>query len=288
MQQHRLEFPLCLMCRVLQVSRSAYYAWIKRPLSERVQTDKRLTHMIRAVQEQSRGIYGSPRVHQALRSQGIRTSRKRVERLMRSAGLTARKRQRFIATTDSRHGQPVAGNLLARQFAPSAIVEQNQVWAGDITFIPTAQGWLYLAAVLDLHSRRVVGWQMASSLESSLVTGALTMAVSQRHPSPGLLHHSDRGSQYAGKEYQSLLEKNGMVCSMSRKGDCWDNAPVESFFSILKRELVHGQRYETRVEAKASIFEYIEVFYNRQRLHSALGYLSPVQYETQQQQVNLA
>jgi len=203
---------------------------------------------------------------------------------MRKAELKVGKRRLFKATTDSRHSLPVAKNLLNRQFATAEIAQADRVWAGDITFIPTKEGWLYLAAILDLHSRRVVGWQMAGSLETPLIAGALAMAVGQRRPQPGLLHHSDRGSQYASGDYQAQLAKAHMICSMSGKGDCWDNAPVESFFSTMKRELVHRQSYQTRTEAQTSIFEYIEVFYNRQRLHSALGYRSPAEYERQHRQ----
>lgn len=287
LQEHRHLFPLCVMCRVLNVSRSGYHAWTKRlqsPPSQRDLANQQLTEQIRQVHQSSRSTYGSPRVHIQLQRQGTCCSRKRVERLMKKEGLVARKRRCFTATTDSKHHLPVAQNLLGRQFAASEIVRSNQVWAGDITFIPTAEGWLYLAAVLDLHSRRVVGWQMAASLETPLVVGALAMAIGQRHPQPGLLHHSDRGSQYASGAYQSLLAQSQMVCSMSRRGNCWDNAPVESFFSTLKSELTHLQRYRTQAEARASIFEYIEVFYNRQRLHSTLGYLSPVEYERQHAQ----
>ncbi len=285
--QHRGSFALCLMCRVLEVSRSGYCEWVKRQTSRRAQADLWLTEQIRLVHRNSRSTYGSPRVHAQLQKQGMRVSRKRVERLMRRAGLKVGKRRCFKATTDSRHAMPVAQNLLNRQFAPAEIAQANRVWAGDITFIATKEGWLYLAAIVDLHSRRVVGWQMADSLETPLIARALAMAVGQRRPQPGLIHHSDRGSQYASSDYQIQLAKAQMVCSMSGKGNCWDNAPVESFFSTLKRELIHRQRYQTRTEAQASIFEYIEVFYNRQRLHSALGYRSPADYERHHRQQQL-
>jgi transposase InsO family protein len=187
--------------------------------------------------------------------------------------------RRFVRTTDSQHTLPVATNQLNREYQVQAVAHVNRVWAGDITYVPTAEGWLYVAVVLDLKSRKVVGWGMAATRQQELVSGALEMALGQRQPPAGLLHHSDRGSQYASHRYQAELRQQGMVCSMSRKGNCWDNAPVESFFATLKKELVHRHRYQTRAEAKASLFHYIEVFYNRQRRHSALGYLSPDEYE---------
>lgn len=278
-QAHRQQFALPVLCRMLQVTRSGYYAWRQRPRSQRQQQDEQLLVHIRATYETSQGRYGSPRVHQELQAQGIHCSAKRVARLMQAQHLVAVSPRRFVVTTDSRHTLPVAANTLNRQYQVEAVADVNQVWAGDITYVPTAEGWLYVAVVLDLKSRKVVGWGMESSLEQGLVAGALEMALGQRQPSAGLLHHSDRGSQYASHRYQAGLCQQDIVCSMSRKGNCWDNAPVESFFATLKKELVHRHRYRTRAEAKNSLFQYIEVFYNRQRRHSALGYLSPDEYE---------
>lgn len=280
MQRHRAQFALSLMCRVLEVSRSGYYAWLQRPPSAHQQQDQQLTTQIQAIYEQSRKTYGSPRVQAELRAQGLGCSRKRVARLMRQQGLTAQQRQRYVRTTDARHARPVAANHLQQQFE---VAQLDTVWSSDITYVPTQEGWLYLAVVLDLCSRRVVGWHMAATLEVTLVGQAFEMACQQRHPAPGLLHHSDRGSQYASDDFQQLLAQRGMVCSMSGRGNCYDNAPVESFFATLKREWVHQRHYSTREEAQSSIFDYLEVFYNRQRRHSALGYLSPAEYERQQQ-----
>ena len=264
------------MCRVLEVSTSGYYDWRGRAESQRKKQDRRLVVEIKAIHRQSRQTYGSPRIHDQLKDRGIRCGKKRVARLMQLHGLRAKQTRRFKATTDSKHTLPVADNVLSRQFTPSA---PDVVWAADITYIPTRQGWLYLAVVLDLFSRRVVGWSMHKRLDRSLVLDALEMALRGRSPGPGLIHHSDRGSQYASGDYQALLEAQQMICSMSRRGNCWDNAPVESFFSTLKRELVHHCRYQTRAEARAELFEYIEVWYNRRRRHSSLGYQSPAEYE---------
>jgi transposase InsO family protein len=264
------------MCEVLNVSRSGYYAWRRRSESERSQANTKLLEAIRKVHHDSRGTYGSPRIYQELKKQDIPCSENRVARLMREDGLYATTKRRYKATTNSKHDFPVAPNLLGRDFSPA---EPNRVWAGDITYIWTTEGWLYLAVVIDLFSRSVVGWAMDKRMTRQLVMNALTMAVRRRHPSSGLIFHSDRGSQYASKEFQSLLAKHGMRCSMSRKGDCWDNAPIESFFGSLKQELVFLQRYSTRFHARQSLFEYIERFYNRHRLHSTLGYKSPAEYE---------
>lgn len=264
------------MCRVLEVSTSGYYDWRKRPESRRQKEDRRLVVEIKAIHSESRQTYGSPRIHDELKDRGIRCGRKRVARLMRLHDISAKQKRRFKATTDSKHTLPVAENVLNRQFTPSA---PNVAWSADITYIPTRQGWLYLAVVMDLFSRRIVGWSMHKRLHRSLVLDALKMALRGRSPRPGLIHHSDRGSQYASGDYQALLDAQQMVCSMSRRGNCWDNAPVESFFSTLKRELVHRRRYRTRAEARAELFEYIEVWYNRRRRHSSLGYQSPVKYE---------
>ena len=271
------------MCRVLNVSSSGYYSWRVRPLSYHEQQDQQLGEEIRQIFQESQGRYGSPRIHQELQAQGIRCSEKRVARLMREQQLAAHKPRRFMATTDSAHAFPVADNLLNREYQVEVVSGLNRVWAGDITYIPTAQGWLYVAVVLDLKSRMVIGWSMATTLEHTLVSDALEMAVRRRvshqEPAVGLLFHSDRGSQYAAAGYQDQLQEKEIVCSMSRRGNCWDNAPVESFFATLKKELVHRESYQTREQAKASLFYYIEVFYNRKRRHSALGYLSPYDYE---------
>ena len=264
------------MCRTLGVSTSGYYGWRQRRESQRQREDQRLVVEIKAIHQESRRTYGAPRIHRELRARGFCCSRKRVARLMRLHGLRAKQKRRFKATTDSQHRLPVAENLLERRFTPSA---PNVVWAADITYICTEEGWLYLAVVLDLFSRRIIGWSMRPTLKRQLVIEALEMALKRRQPSQGLLHHSDRGSQYASRDYQELLASHGILCSMSRKGNCYDNAPVESFFATRKKELVHHRCYHSRGEAKADIFEYIEVWYNRKRRHSSLGYLSPVVYE---------
>ena len=275
-EENKDSFDVVMMCRVLGVARSGYYAWRKRGPSARAQANVELAKQIEAVHRESRGTYGSPRVHVELCAQGVACGKNRVARLMKEKEIRAKQKRRFVVTTDSGHGRPVAGNHLGRKFE---VKTPNTVWAGDITYIPTSQGWLYLAVVVDLASRRVVGWSMGETLESGLVTDALEMALAQRGPARGLLMHSDRGSQYASLEYQDLLEENGLRCSMSRKGNCWDNAVVESFFATLKTELIAGQRFRSRADARAAVFEYIEVWYNRKRRHSTLGYLSPAAFE---------
>lgn len=278
-RRHEDAYTVALMCRVLRVSRAGYYAWRRRATPARTVADAALTTVIAAVHATSRRTYGSPRVHAALRADGTRVGRKRVARLMRDAGLVARRRRRFVVTTESRHAQPIAANRLDRQFAIATIGGPDRVWASDVTYLATREGWLYLAVVLDLGTRRVVGWAMRHTLEAELTMAALTMALAQRRPGPGVLHHSDRGSQYAGHAYQQLLTTNRMGCSMSKKGDCWDNAVVESFFATLKIELVAGADWPTREAARAAVFEYVEIWYNRRRLHSALGYVTPMAYE---------
>ncbi len=273
-QQNVADFPLQVLCEVLGVSRSGYYAWVRRAESARAQEDRALSSEIRAAHQASRGRYGSPRVHAELRAQGRRVSRKRVARLMRRMGLAARRKRRFRRTTDSRHAFPIAPNLLARNFTAQA---PNRVWLVDITYIWTEKGWLYLAAVLDLYTRKVVGWAMAEHLGQELALAALDMAVQRQQPAPGLVHYADRGVQYAAHRYRKRLHERGILCSMSRKGDCWDNAPMESFFATLKRELVVDAHYATRHEARAEVFVYLEGFYNQRRLHSSLGYLTPEQ-----------
>ncbi|WP_284665542.1 IS3 family transposase [Myxococcus sp. SDU36] len=270
----KAHFPIAFMCEQLEVSRSGYYAWAHRPQSARKTKDRELTEVVAAVHAESRRWYGSPRVFQELKARGYRVSRKRVARLMRQRGLRARARRRFVKTTDSAHSYPVAPNVLERDFSPQ---KPNSKWAGDITYIWTAEGWLYLAVVLDLFSRKVVGWAMSDTIDRHLVLSALTMALLNR-PAPDL-HHSDRGSQYASDDYRKLLEKQEIDCSMSRKGNCWDNAVVESFFSSLKMELVYERNFQTHEEARRALFEYIEAWYNRRRRHSSLGYVSPEEYE---------
>jgi putative transposase len=278
MAAEKQKHPVALLCGVLRVSRSGYYAWLIRPESARSIENKLLLVKIKAIHKKNRKAYGSPRVHQQLMKDGERCSEVRVAKLMAANGIRVQQKHKFIATTDSKHDHPVADNVLDRQFE---VHEPNKVWGSDITYIPTGEGWLYLSSVLDLGMRGVVGWSMADSLDSSLVMDALEMAYRRKLPGPGLLHHSDRGSQYASDDYQRLLARYGMRVSMSRKGDCWDNAVVESFFATLKRELVHHRKYRTREEARRDIFEYIEVFYNRERLHSSLSYMSPAEYERQ-------
>jgi putative transposase len=265
------------MCQVLGVSRSGYYTWRQRRPSARQEANEALVEHIRAIHAESDRTYGSPRVHAELLARGKQCNRKRVERLMREHHIQARHRKRRRPrTTDSNHRLPVAPNVLNREFETEA---PDKKWVTDITYIPTGEGWLYLAAVMDLCSRRIVGWSMACRLTSKLVKDALKLAVAQRQPAPGLLHHSDRGSQYASADYRVLLKGHGMVASMSRKGNCYDNAQMESFFGTLKTERVHHYRYRTRAEARQDIFHYIEIFYNRKRRHSALGYTSPAQFE---------
>ena len=269
--------PIRLMCRALNVSPTGYYAWVDRPESPRAIANRSLLTEIRSIHRESRQTYGSPSIWDALHNKrGQRVGENRVARLMRADGLRAKTAKKWRATTDSGHKLPVAANTLDRQFR---IEQPNRVWAGDITYVWTNEGWLYLAVVLDLFSRQVVGWALGDRLTVDLAENALTMALWRRKPKPGLLHHSDRGSQYAATAYQRRLADHGIDCSMSRKGNCWDNACVESFFGTLKKELIHHRRYLTREEAKQEIFEYIEVFYNRIRRHSTLGYHSPVEFE---------
>jgi transposase InsO family protein len=274
---HRQEFEITVMCRVLGVSRSGYYAWRQRPASAREMANQALSQQIKEIHQQSGQTYGSPRIQAELADKGVQCGHNRVARLMQQAELQAKQSRKFkVTTTNSNHDYPVAPNRLNQDFSAS---KANQKWLTDITYIPTDEGWLYLAAVLDLYSRRIVGWAMRDSLHRQLVIDAFLMAVETRQPPPGLLHHSDRGSQYASDEYQALLTKFGMQASMSRKGNCYDNAPMESFFGSLKTEWVHHRHYRTRAEAKTDIFEYIEVFYNRFRRHSALAYQCPVVFE---------
>lgn len=265
----------------MAVCRSGYYAWRKRPPSAQAQTNAQLTEQIKRVYQESDQAYGSPRIYHELKAQGVSCSEKRIARLMHLAHLHAAMPKRFVVTTDSNHTLPIAENLLDREFS---VQTPNARWAADITYIHTGEGWLYLAVILDLFSRRLVGWAMGETLERSLVVAALNMALTGRQPAAGLLCHSDRGSQYASGDYQDALTKAGAVCSMSRKGNCWDNAPTESFFANLKRELVHRTYFATRQEARSALFRWIAVWYNRKRRHSTLGYLSPEAFERQYQQ----
>jgi putative transposase len=275
-ERHRGRWPVRLMCRVLHVSPGGYYDWRGRPQSTRVQRREALVVAIKAVHAEAKARYGSPRVHRELVARGQACCVNTVSRLMREHGIAAKTKRKFRCTTDSNHDRPVAENVVNRQFDPAAA---DRVWTADITYVATGEGWLYLAAVEDLYSKRIVGWSMGPRIDSRLVVDALEMALARRLPSDGLVAHSDRGSQYASEHYQGLLARHGVVCSMSRRANCWDNAPMESFFATLKKELVHGAAFATRAEARAELFEYIEVFYNRSRRHSSLGYLSPIDYE---------
>jgi putative transposase len=284
-QMEKASYPIRFLCRVLEVSVGGFYAWCLRGPSARARQDATLRVAIRAAHVESRETYGSPRIHVQLQAEEYSVGRKRVARLMREEGLVPRRKRRFRTTTQSKHHHAVAPNLLARDFTASA---PNERWVTDITYVWTREGWLYLAAILDLFSRRVVGWATDERIDQKLVSAALGQALNTRCPALGLLHHSDRGVQYASNEYQRALREHGIVCSMSRKGNCWDNAVAESFFATLKGELVDHQDYLSRDQARASIAEYIEVFYNCRRRHSALGYLSPVDYETAARKANVA
>ena len=277
-QAEKACYPIALLCRALQVSRAGYYARTRRGVTTRAQADAVLTEQIRTIHQSSRGTYGAPRVHAELQSSGQRVSRKRVARLMPAAAVRgcSRRRQR-VCTTVTDPTATAAPNLVARSFEAS---RPNELWVGDITYLPTDEGWLYLATLLDAYSRRIVGWAMADHLRTELALDALTMALQQRRPPPGqLVHHTDRGCQYTARAYQAVLAAHGVTCSMSRAGDCYDNALAESFFGTLKAELVQGQRWPSRRAARLAVFEWLEVFYNRQRRHSALAYLSPVTFE---------
>jgi transposase InsO family protein len=265
------------MCRVLKQSRSGYYAWCKRPVSPREKENELLSKKIKQIHEDSRQSYGSPRIQEALAAEGLSIGRQRVMRLMGKLGINARKKRKFKATTDSKHSLPIAENLLARNFTAK---EPDQAWVGDITYIWTTEGWLYLAVIIDLFSRKVVGWSMAEHMRTELVLNALNAALGKRIPAEsGLLFHSDRGSQYASHDYQNALLQAKMNCSMSRKGNCWDNAVAESFFGTIKTEFIHSTTFSTCAIARTGIAEWTEVFYNRQRLHSTIGFLSPSQFE---------
>lgn len=272
----KANYPVSLMCSALEVSRSGYYAWCGRSPSAREQSDRELTAEIRSIHEISERRYGSPRIHEELAANDTHVGRKRVARLMHEDGISARTKRRFVKTTDSNHDLAIAPNLLKRNFFSSA---PNKVWVGDITYLDTHQGWLYLAVLIDLFSRRVVGWAMSENIDTALVMSALNMAVTQRSPARDLIVHSDRGSQYASHEHRKALRGMGAKCSMSRKGDCWDNAVAESFFASLRKELTNRVTFLTRDAARSQVFEYIEAFYNRARRHSTINYQSPVNFE---------
>lgn len=277
-EQHRSAFRVTKMCQVLEVSRSAYYAYRRRPKSLRERDNERLVENITEIYQRSRRRYGSPRITAALHDQGLVCGHNRVARLMRQNDIVAKRKRRFKVTTHSQHKLPVAPNLVDRQFSADA---PDQLWVSDITYIRTLQGWLYLAAILDVYSRQIVGWSMNSFLGQELVLKALRKALGRRQPAQGLIFHSDRGSQYASQSVRELLAERTFRQSMSGKGNCYDNAIMESFFATLKTELIYDETYHTRAQARQSVFEYIEVFYNRFRKHSALGYLSPAQFENQ-------
>ena len=276
-EERKGEWPVTTLCRVLGVSRSGFYAWRSREPSVTETRRAALTEQVAGIHAEVKARYGSPRMHAELVGRGHDCCVNTVARVMREAGIAAKTKRKFRQTTDSNHPHPVADNVLGRDFDPA---EPNASWVADVTYVPTREGWLYLAVVVDLFSRMVVGWSMAATMTSRLVVDALEMALGRRPGgSPGLVAHSDRGSQYASEHYQRRLEEERIVCSMSRRGNCWDNAPMESFFASLKKELVHDEDYATREQATASIFEYIEAFYNRVRRHSSLGYVAPAEYE---------
>ncbi len=276
--EKKADYPLAALCRALHVSRSGYYAWAGRKVSARAQADAELTARIAAAHTRRRRTYGAPRVHAELRAAGVRCARKRVARLMRAAGLVGCHRRRRTRTTIAEPTHVPAPNRIARDFTAP---RPNRLWLGDSTYVATHEGWLYLAVLLDAHSRRVVGWAMADHLRTELALDALTMALRARHPGAGLVHHTDRGSQYTAAAYQATLVTHGVTCSMSRAGECLDNAVAESFFATLKAELVDTRAWPTRAAARLAIFAWIEVWYNRQRRHSTLGYLTPVAHERQ-------
>ena len=274
--EHRDQWPVRLLCETLEVAPAGYYAWRDRPASAQQQRRDTLLVEIRALHAEVKARYGSPRIHAELVARGQDCCVNTVAKLMQENGIAAKTARKFRCTTDSNHDRPVADNLLDRQFDPAS---PNEAWVADITYVPTREGWLYLAVVEHLYSRRVVGWSMSDPIDSRLVVDALALAVERRLPGESLLAHSDRGSQYASDHYQRLLAQHGIPCSMSRRADCWANAPMESFFASLNKELIHGAGCATRAAARAAIVESIEVFYNSRRRHSSLGYVSPAEYE---------
>jgi putative transposase len=277
-REHQNEYPVQMMCVVLDVSDSGYYDWRDRPPSDRQQRHQQIAQAAARAHYQYDRIYGYRKVHEELAADGVGCSQDMVRQVMRENGLKSKVKRKFVITTDSDHAEPVADNILDRDFSAE---RPNEKWVADITYIATGEGWLYLAAVMDLFSRRIVGWATSENIDAALATSALQAAIEQRSPDAGLLHHSDRGVQYASKDYQAILRTCGMTCSMSRKGNCWDNAVMENFFSSLKSEWLEDRTFATRQTAKESLFKYIEVFYNRQRRHASLGYVSPAAYEEQ-------
>jgi putative transposase len=277
-QSHARIFHIVAMCRVLEVSKAGYYAWRARPLCDRIKDDRVLTAKIREIQKEVRGRYGSPRTHQELKALGFKCGKHKVARLMRREGIRAKSARRFRVTTQSDHAKAVAPNVLDRKFSVEDNRKTNQAWAADITYVPTKEGWVYLAVVIDLATRRVVGWSMRTRLDQELAISALMMALKHTGARGGL-HHSDRGVQYASAAYQRLLRQSGFSVSMSRVGDCWDNAVVESFFATLTKELLVDGLFESRSQATRELFEFIEIWYNRRRRHSSLGYQTPAEYE---------
>lgn len=269
-------WPVAVLCEMLDVSRSGYYAWATRPEAPKVQADAELVAEIKSAHKAGRGAYGSPRVMRALRKKGRRIGKNRVARLMRQEGIVGRKKKRFRKTTDSNHPDPISPNVLERNFQVDL---PDTAWVTDVTYVYTHQGWLYLAVILDLFSRRVVGWAASSNNDRALALDALAKAVALRDPGTGLVHHSDRGSVYASSDYREALDRLGATKSMSRKGDCWDNSVAESFFATIKGEMIDHEDYETRAQAIAAIADYIDAFYNVTRLHSAIGYVSPIEFE---------
>lgn len=274
MERHR-EYSITRMARIFKVSRAGFYSYLSRGKSTRRTEDENLSRIIRKIHSEHRGVYGVDRIHQALRRRGLRCGRKRVWRLMRSADISGKRRRKFRRTTDSNHGSQPSPNLVRRRFRAT---RPNQLWVSDITFVRLRTGWLYVCLIMDIHSRRIVGWSMKNTLAAHLATSALQMAIENREPEPGMIFHSDRGSQYVATEFRALLRRHGMRQSMSRRGDCWDNACAESLFATLKRELT-SIYFNNASEARREIFSYIETFYNRTRSHSALGYMSPEQFE---------
>lgn len=277
MEKHATEFTVQMMCRVMQVSASGYYGWCQRGESKREQARAELDAEVKRLFEAERGRAGAPRLTHRLRAQGCRAGHNQVAASLRRQGLRARAARKFKATTNSNHSLPVAANLLKQDFTAQRCDEK---WVSDITYVGTEEGWLYLAVVLDVYSRKVIGWSMSERMTARLTCDALRMAVFRRHRPQGVIVHSDRGSQYCAQEYRALLAENGLECSMSARGNCYDNAAMESWNHSLKVEAVHGERFATREQAKKHLFDYIEVYYNRQRLHSSLGYLSPTQFES--------
>ena len=276
MKELRLDYPLTLVRRILSVSASGYYAWVDKPLSKWAQEEARLEVEIKAAYQRTRQVYGAEKLQHDLAEHGIRVGICRIKRIRRKLGIRCKQKRKFKATTDSRHTLPVAENIPGQQFA---VTEPNKVWVSDITYVPTDEGWLYVAGHKDLFSGTIVGYAMGNRLTRRLVSQSLVQAIVAKRPAQGLLHHSDRGSQYCSHDFRNILEQYGITASMSRKGNCYDNAPMESFWGTLKQELVHHQRYRTRQEAIRDITEYIEIFYNRQRLQPRLGFLSPVVHE---------